>query len=64
MGGVGEEREIRFLLCLSSEMKANLKMFLAKTEVVFPLVGRSCQIILPNPHLVAFGLPGNIPQRK
>lgn len=62
--GKKKRERLGILICLSSEMKANLKMFLAKTEAVFPIVGRSCQVILPNPHLVAFGLPGNILQRK
>lgn len=62
--GKKKRERLGILICLSSETKANLKMFLAKTEAVFPIVGRSCQVILPNPHLVAFGLPGNILQRK
>lgn len=38
-------------------MKIDLEMFLARTEVAFPVVGRSSQIILPHPRLPAFGLP-------
>lgn len=43
-------------------MEVDLEMFLAETEVVFPVVGRSSQITLPHPRLVAFGLPGETVQ--
>lgn len=38
-------------------MKIDLEMFPARTEVAFPVIGRSSQIILPHPCLPAFGLP-------
>lgn len=44
-------------ICFSTEMKTDLEMFLARTEVAFPVTGRSSQIILPHPRLPAFGLP-------
>lgn len=43
-------------------MEVDLEMFLAENEVVFPVVGRSSQITLPHPRLVAFGLPGETVQ--
>lgn len=38
-------------------MKIDLEMFLTRTEVAFPVAGRSSQIIPPHPRLPAFGLP-------
>jgi len=51
-------------ICFSTELKVDLEVFLAKTEVAFPVVGRSSQITWPHPLLLAFGLPGEVLQRN